>query len=125
MKFPEFDSMRRRCWKKTKVLEIALVMWFSIKQMVGACIAAAFVLSLTVPTAHANSQNTRLAREEIRQGSGQYQRQQRIPRAAQRHNAQRGDGQDLRPQRLSPEERRQLRRDIQDAGREIYPQRRR
>ena len=29
-----------------------------------------------------------------------------------------------RPQRLSPDERRQLRRDIQDAGREIYPPRR-
>ncbi len=30
-----------------------------------------------------------------------------------------------RPQRLSPEERSQLRRDIKDAGREIYPPRRR
>ena len=38
-----------------------------------------------------------------------------------------GRGQDnMRPvQRLSPEERRQLRQDIRDAGREIYPPQRR
>lgn len=40
----------------------------------------------------------------------------------QRDAPQRDEGQ--RPQRLSPEERRQLRSDIRDAGREIYPQRR-
>jgi len=40
----------------------------------------------------------------------------------QRGSPQRDEGQ--RPQRLSPEERRQLRSDIRDAGREIYPQRR-
>lgn len=28
------------------------------------------------------------------------------------------------PQRLSPDERRQLRRDLRDAGRDVYPQRR-
>ena len=33
-------------------------------------------------------------------------------------------GETPRPQRMSPEERRQLRRDIKDAGRQIYPQRR-
>jgi hypothetical protein len=43
----------------------------------------------------------------------------RPERDAQR--AQRGEEQ---RQRLSPEERRQLRRDVQDAGREIYPSRR-
>ena len=42
---------------------------------------------------------------------------------AQRNAAQRG-GEGQRPPRLSPEERRQLRSDIRDAGREIYPQRR-
>ncbi len=33
-------------------------------------------------------------------------------------------GEDARGQRLSPEERQQLRRDIKDAGKEIYPPRR-
>ncbi len=48
------------------------------------------------------------------------ERQQQLN--AQRNAARRGEGQ--RPPRLSPEERRQLRSDIRDAGREIYPQRR-
>jgi|GEM_PF-1746043 len=37
---------------------------------------------------------------------------------------QRDGGERQRPQRLSPEERRQLRSDIRDAGQEIYPRRR-
>lgn len=45
---------------------------------------------------------------------------------ARRSNAEQNDGGDNRrpQQRLSPEERRQLRRDIQDAGRQIYPPKR-
>lgn len=36
----------------------------------------------------------------------------------------RGEDDAARPQRLSPEERRQLRRDVHDAGRELYRRRR-
>lgn len=34
-----------------------------------------------------------------------------------------GGGQPREPNRMSPEERRQLRRDIHDAGRDLYPER--
>lgn len=77
-------------------------------------IGMAFVLlmALAMPLAHANQVNDRLPlREGNRSGNKQLQQQPRNPREAQR------------PQRLSPEERRQLRRDIKDAGREIYPAR--
>ena len=64
-------------------------------------------------------------RARTRDDRGQARRPFSHQSAAERQqqtNAQRGEGQ--RPPRLSPEERRQLRSDIRDAGREIYPQRR-
>lgn len=42
------------------------------------------------------------------------------PREIQRPFAQRNAGGEDRAQRMSPEERRQLRRDIREAGREIH-----
>lgn len=54
---------------------------------------------------------------------GQFRRQP--PHEPPTYNNQRNDRRDdMRQQRLSPEERQQLRRDIRDAGREIYPPRR-
>jgi hypothetical protein len=69
---------------------------------------------------HARDENGQMNRPFGRQNGADRQQQPNHQRDAQ--NAQRGEGQ--RPQRLSPEERRQLRSDIRDAGREIYPQRR-
>ena len=90
----------------------------SVKRMINGCMTAVLALALVVPFAHANSLNDRNVREGKRPGAGQYQ--QRNPREAQRKEG----GEEQRAQRLSPEERRQLRRDIKDAGREIYPSRR-
>ena len=91
----------------------------SIKQVITGCIAAALVAA--APIAHAASWGDRL-----RDGAKQGNRQEQSPdqRDVQRSTRQSGRDEEQRPQRLSPEERRQLRRDIQDAGREIYRPRR-
>ena len=73
--------------------------------------AAALVLAMAMPLlAHAGSWNGR----ENEQNSSQNQRcsQSREGCEAQRQP------------RMTPEERQQLRRDVKDAGREIYPSRR-
>ena len=108
--------------QKNRLLENRLVM-LSVKRIINGCMAAVLALALVVPFAHANPLNDRNVREGKRSGAGQYQ--QRNSREAQRQDFQRKEGgEEQRPQRLSPEERRQLRRDIKDAGREIYPPRR-
>jgi len=95
----------------------------SLKRMINGCMTAVLALALALPFAHANPFNGRNVREVQRPGAGQYQ--QRNPREVQRQDFQRKEGgEEQRAQRLSPEERRQLRRDIKDAGREIYPLRR-
>lgn len=90
----------------------------SIKQVITGCIAAALVAA--APIAHAAPWGDRL-----RDGAKQGNRQEQSPdqRELQRSTRQADRSDEQRPQRLSPEERRQLRRDIQDAGREIYPRR--
>ena len=94
-----------------------------VKRMINGGMAAVLALALVVPFAHANLVSVRNVREGNRQGTGQYQ--QHNPREVQRQEFQRKEGgEEQRAQRLSPEERRQLRRDIKDAGREIYPPRR-
>lgn len=98
-------------------------------RMIKGGIAMMLVLALAIPFTHANAQNNRELREGDRRGGAQDQQQQRrYPREARRPYPQRNeDGEAQRPERpprLSTEERRQLRRDIKDAGREIYLPRR-
>jgi hypothetical protein len=83
-----------------------------LKQMIVGGIAAIIAMGLAMPLAHANPTGGREIREAGRKGGTQAEEELRKQRAVKR------------AQRLSPEERRQLRRDIKDAGREIYPQRR-
>lgn len=100
-----------------------------VKRMISGCFAAALALaalsgSLCASLAYAQpSTTTADAREKPRQGTSPAAPTQRNQRDAKRPSAKRA-GETQRPQRMSPEERRQLRRDIKDAGRQIYPQRR-
>lgn len=95
-----------------------------LKQTTGWTLAAALVLALALPSAHAGRGDDRfMAREGQRP-----ERQERAQREAQQERQfQRRDergGEGARQQRLSPEERRQLRRDVHDAGRDLYRPRR-
>lgn len=59
----------------------------------------------------------------------QVQRERDFPQRRQNADRQNGDRQAApqrpdNPQRMSPDERRQLRRDLREAGRDVYPQRR-
>lgn len=84
------------------------------KRMVN-CLLAMIVLALAMPLANAGNP----------QGRGQRQQQSRDQReTTQSFSHTDRDGEGKRSQRLSPEERRQLRRDIKEAGREIYSPRR-
>jgi hypothetical protein len=105
-------------------VEKRFVMVF-LERMIGMGIAAVVALVVAMPVVHAEALKERHAREGRRQGGGQSQQQSRNPHEAQRPYAKRSEGSDeQRTQRLTPEERRQLRRDIKDAGSEIYPPRR-
>lgn len=96
-----------------------------LERMISVGIAAVIALVVAMPVAYAETSNERHVREGKRPGGSQSQQQSRNPREARRPYAKRNEGGDqLRSQRLSPEERRQLRRDIKDAGSEIYPPRR-
>lgn len=104
-----------------------VMLW--VKRMISGSFAAALALaalsgSLWASLAYAQPSTTIAdAREKPRQGASPATPAQRNQRDAKRPNAKR-TGETQRPQRMSPEERRQLRRDIKDAGRQIYPQRR-
>ena len=101
------------------------MLWVKRIGGIGGIAAALLACAVLMPQAHAESPNAREFRDGIRKGNAQNQQQLRNQREARRSYFQRKEGSDeQRPQRLSPEERRQLRRDIKDAGREIYPQRR-
>lgn len=83
---------------------------------------AMFLLAMLVPVAQAMPGGGRLGpRDDLRQNFAPPQQasfrdaQQQYPR---RESGDMGEAQ--RPQRLSPEERRQLRRDVHEAGRDIY-----
>ena len=82
------------------------------KRMVN-CLLAMIVLALAMPLANAGNP----------QGRGQRQQQPSDQRETTQSYGDRDSG-GKRSQRLSPEERRQLRRDIKEAGREVYSPRR-
>lgn len=101
-----------------------------VKRMISGSFAAVLALaalsgSQCVSLAYAQPSSTVAAdaREKPRLGASQTAPAQRSSRDAKRSYAKRA-GETQRPQRMSPEERRQLRRDIKDAGRQIYPARR-
>ena len=79
-------------------------------RIINGCIALVFVLTLMMPEAFADSSSTRLVRE-AKSGSGKLQPRNQLGRS---YYVKRSEEQ--RPQRLSPEERRQLRRDIKDVA---------
>ncbi len=93
-----------------------------LKRMIGGGLATVLVVAgLCASLAYAQpSTTTADAREKPRSGATQTTPAQRSTRDAKRPTAKRS-GETPRPQRMSPEERRQLRRDIKDAGRQIYP----
>ena len=99
---------------------------FWVKRMISGSFAAVLAWaalsgSLWASLAHAQpSTTTTDAREKPRQSANPATPAQRNQRDAKRPSAKRA-GETPRPQRMSPEERRQLRRDIKDAGRQIYP----
>ena len=108
-------------------VEKRLVM-LSVKRMISGSFAAVLALALSgalhaTPTYAQSSPNAADVREKPRSGAVPATSPQRTPRDAKRPYAKRGS-ETPRPQRMSPEERRQLRRDIKDAGRQIYPPRR-
>ena len=93
---------------------------------IGGVAAALLACVVLIPQAWAESPNAREFREGVRRGNAQNLQPLGNQREARRPYFQRREGgeEQQRPPRLSPEERRQLRRDIKDAGREIYLQRR-
>jgi hypothetical protein len=76
-------------------------------------LAGVVAIMAAVP-AHADQRGQRLHRFLQERQQEQQQQQQREFRREQRQEFQQGRG------RLTPEERRQLRRDIQDAGQDVY-----
>lgn len=98
-----------------------------IDRMMKRSLLMALVLALAAPVAQAMPGGGRFlqAREARRQFEPQRQQPPQQPNF-QREEPQRfqrrdeGNAGEQQRQRLSPEERRQLRRDIHDAGREIY-----
>ena len=93
--------------RRNKVEKQFVMAW--LKQTIVGGVAAVMMTAVLVPLAHAGDQDER----ELRAA-----RRDRIFPQRQVHRQH--DAQPVQ-QRLSPEERRQLRRDIKDAGREIYP----
>lgn len=84
-------------------------------------VAVAVVFALVFPLTDAIAKDIRWLREE--QGNAGRDQPRRQPEQWQQRQ-QSGAETERRPERrMSPEERRQLRRDIRDAGREIYPRR--
>ena len=84
-----------------------------------------FLLVFVSTGAMAGPGNIFHMRDANRQNDSQRQLSPDNQRDQQRREFQRNESREYqRSQRLSPDERRQLRRDIKDAGREIYPARR-
>jgi len=84
--------------------------------------AIVIVLALILPVTDAIARDIRWLREE--QGNAGREQSRGQQEQWQQPRQQSGATPERRPeQRMSPEERRQLRRDIRDAGREIYPRR--
>lgn len=103
----------------------------AMKRTAGWTLAVLLALACAAPAAHAGRWDDRfLARDGQRQErfqreAPQRDRQERFQRRDE-WSGRGGDrgGDDARQQRMSPEERRQLRRDVHDAGRDLYRQRR-
>lgn len=90
--------------------------------VVKGSVAVVTMLALVLPIADAYAKDIRWLREE--QVNVDREQPRGRPEQWQQGNQQ-GTGAERRPeQRMSPDERRQLRRDVRDAGREIYPSRR-
>jgi len=90
--------------------------------VVKGSVAVVTMLALVLPIADASAKDIRWLREE--QGNVNREQPRGRPEQWQQGNQQ-GTGAERRPERrMSPDERRQLRRDVRDAGREIYPSRR-
>jgi len=103
----------------------------SVRRMIGGIISALLALALFLPPglpmAYAETPSAADSVEKTRPSGGQ--NVQSSPSSAHStHEVKRRyakqSGETPKPQRLSPEQRRQLRRDIKDAGRQIYPPRR-
>ncbi|MDR2112762.1 MAG: hypothetical protein LBQ62_06660 [Candidatus Accumulibacter sp.] len=95
------------------------------KRMIGGLAIALFTM-MSIPAVEADSwKKGSSEREQNRQN--EYQPGRRGPGNGRGPHYRRHGERDVqqRPHRLSPEERSQLRRDIKDAGREIYPSRHR
>ena len=84
-----------------------------------------FLLVFVSTGVMAGSGNSFNMRDANRQNDSQRQLSSDNQRDHQRREFQRNESREhQQSQRFSPDERRQLRRDIKDAGREIYPPRR-
>jgi hypothetical protein len=97
------------------------------KRLFG-CLAIVFLFMMSLSTAEAEPWRQGLyARDGNRQDNFQPGRQSLAPDDRQRPSYQRNDdrGMQRQQQRLSPEERSRLRRDIREAGKDSYPPRRR
>ena len=91
--------------------------------MIGS-FAIVFACLLVVPVANANPwygygyYSVREGEKQAGPRQGRHDDARQPPHYQRKH---RGEGRDpQRAQRMSPEERRQLRRDVRDAGREVY-----
>jgi len=95
-----------------------------IKRMM-ACSAIVLVCWGVMPAAQAGPWDRPAAYEGDRAARGAQGADTSRQNDPRRASNQRDDRREApRPQRLSPDERRQLRQDIRDAGRDIYPARR-
>lgn len=95
----------------------------NLRVFVRGSLAVAIMLAQIYPIVDAHARDIRWLREE--QGAKGREQSQRQAQEPWQPRQQRGAEQTRRPeQRMSEDERQQLRRDIRDAGREIYPPRR-
>ncbi|MDR2787530.1 MAG: hypothetical protein LBD06_04060 [Candidatus Accumulibacter sp.] len=94
------------------------------KRMIGG-LAIAFLFVMSAPAVEAGPWKYAASEREARRRND-FQPGERRPDDGRGPHYRRNGERDARPRshRLSPEERSQLRRDIRDAGREIYPARR-
>lgn len=83
--------------------------------------AVLLALALVLMTHEASARDIRWLRDE--QGNAGREQPRQQPEPWQQRQQAGSDADRRQEQRMSPEERRQLRRDIRDAGREIYPRR--
>ncbi len=99
-----------------------MIVALSSRRLIGR-IAAVIALALTITVAHANPWQAYPMREENRQPDSQ-RRQSSRQNELRGQDYQREERREMQRSRLSPEERRQLRRDVREAGKELYIPRR-